>query len=106
MIDLLQQLADAEQAIFDHVGYDQEEDALSLPITDDREYVWRCPKEHDVTVSFGASLLELLADIGECYEEELHYSAPQKVYRGELFTLIIKRDAFMILDNTKELEPK
>lgn len=99
MADIVDAFEDAQQAIFDHCGY--EENWRAIPLEDSREYYWTVDQFEREWCKFSPKKegleywLEEHEDeygkYGDClYKDEIftYYHLPKWVYRGKEFTIV------------------
>jgi hypothetical protein len=109
MNNLLKTFNDAEQAIYDHVGF--VEGWTVYPISDETMYCW---KIEDGELIYGDSKEEIESREGNCYSASIinrSFSEQYKsIYRGNELTLIVMdthcddNKCFGIFDNSKEIK--
>lgn len=104
---LLEDYHNALQAIYDHVGF--EEDYVIYPINDNTDYFWDCDGE---TIEFADSQEEFEQEDGGYYTSEVYTQRFYRkwIYEGVDFTLIFEDTQtddmkyFSIFDNKKRLK--
>lgn len=103
-MDIIDDFFRAKQAIYDHVGFN--EDFVFYPLDDCREMYWFVDDE---SVFYAEKKENLSTD--ECYQEEIYTQRfyNKWVYRGEKYTMIFCHPHvdgmkyFRIFDNDKEM---
>ncbi len=107
-MQLLTELLDIQQKIFDYFGYKQ--DWRILPLDDARDYFWRLEGGETGAVRFAETEEDLQGESEEYYENEIYTQRhlPKWVYRGEEYTMICVdthtdgNQLLQVFDNAKE----